>query len=46
MWWTRSRSTVVILDDDLLLTLSKSSVPVNEGEEATFEVKLASAPGH
>ena len=37
---------VVILDDDLLLTLPESPVAVNEGEEVTFEVALASAPGH
>ena len=36
---------VVILDDDLLLTLPESPVAVNEGEAATFEVALASAPG-
>ena len=35
---------VVIVDDDLLLTLPQSPVALNEEETTTFEVALASAP--
>ena len=42
---THDSTVVSIVDDDTAgLTLSRNSVPVDEGDSATFTVKLATQP--